>query len=96
MHTFPLPKPHQALPTLREALLLSKGADFCSLIFASELQAIHQSSGVYLFIYVFMYLFIYLGEKSPYLLPVHHIVAGRLVSSALSLGTCGISPAGGI
>lgn len=30
MHTLPLSKPHQALPTLREALLLSKGTDFCS------------------------------------------------------------------
>lgn len=49
-----------------------------------------------LFIYVFMYLFIYLGEKSPCLLPVHHIVAGPLVSSPLPLGTCGMSPVGGI
>lgn len=53
MHTLPLSKPHQALPTLREALLLSKGTDFCSS------WSLQMNCGPYIRLWVFIYLGFY-------------------------------------
>lgn len=50
MHTLPLSKPHQALPTLREALLLSKGTDFHSS------WSLQMNCGLYIKLWVFIYL----------------------------------------
>lgn len=62
MHTLPLSKPHQVLPTLREALFLSKGADFCSS------WSLQMNCGPYIRLWVFIY-FLVQGRHSYFNLP---------------------------